>query len=99
MSAPTTDLLGASRPAGAGYDIGAYEFGSVAPPVGGAGGGAGSGSGGSTGGTGAAGSAGSSQSAGGGCGCRAASAGVGRVSFSGIVGVPLAILILSRRRR
>jgi hypothetical protein len=100
MSAPTTDLLGAPRPAGAGYDIGAYEFGSVAPPIGGAGGGSGSsGSGGSTGGTGAAGSAGSSQSAGGGCGCRAASAGVGRVSFAGIVGVPFAILILSRRRR
>jgi parallel beta-helix repeat protein len=28
--APTTDLLGAPRPAGAGYDIGAYEQGSVA---------------------------------------------------------------------
>ena len=34
MAAPATDVLGAPRPAGAGYDIGAYEFGSVAPPVG-----------------------------------------------------------------
>ncbi|HMF42251.1 MAG TPA: right-handed parallel beta-helix repeat-containing protein [Polyangia bacterium] len=39
MSAPTTDLLGAPRPAGAGFDIGAYESGSVAPPTGGTGGG------------------------------------------------------------
>jgi len=48
MSAPTTDVLGAARPAGAGYDIGAYEFGAVAPPTGsggssGSGGGAGNG--------------------------------------------------------
>ena len=42
MAAPTTDVLGAPRPAGAGYDIGAYEFGSTAPPTG-TGGAAGSG--------------------------------------------------------
>ena len=31
--APTTDLLGLSRPAGAGYDMGAYEYGATAPTV------------------------------------------------------------------
>ena len=50
-AAPTTDVLGAPRPAGAGYDIGAYEFGSVAPPTG-AGGAAGSGGAGGSSGTG-----------------------------------------------
>ena len=50
MAAPTTDVLGAPRPAGAGYDIGAYEFGLTAPPTG-TGGAAGSGGAGGTGGS------------------------------------------------
>jgi hypothetical protein len=54
MAAPTTDVLGAPRPAGAGYDIGAYEFGSMAPPTG-TGGAAGSGGAGGAGGTGGSG--------------------------------------------
>ncbi len=33
LGAPATDLEGHPRPGGAGYDIGAYEFGGVAPPV------------------------------------------------------------------
>jgi parallel beta-helix repeat protein len=33
MPAPAIDLIGAPRPAGAGYDMGAYEQGSVAPPT------------------------------------------------------------------
>jgi parallel beta helix pectate lyase-like protein len=108
MPAPAADVLGAPRPAGAGYDIGAYEFGSVAPPVGGAGGAVGSGgiggnggNGGSTGGTGAAaGSAGSSPGASGGCACRAASAGGGFASSFAYAGVavPMSLLILCRRR-
>ncbi|HEY7372513.1 MAG TPA: right-handed parallel beta-helix repeat-containing protein, partial [Polyangia bacterium] len=49
MAAPATDVLGAPRPAGAAFDIGAYEFGAVVPPTGsgGAGGGGGSSAGGS----------------------------------------------------
>ncbi len=31
--APATDLLGLSRPAGAGYDMGAFEYGATAPTV------------------------------------------------------------------
>jgi MYXO-CTERM domain-containing protein len=99
MPAPTTDLPGAPRPAGAGYDIGAYEFGSVAPPVGGAGGasgaagsGATSGTGGSTGGTGAR------ANARGGCGCRAS--GAAGVTLPGSLAYSvLAALALRRRRR
>jgi hypothetical protein len=68
MAAPTVDLLGAPRPAGAGYDIGAYEYGSVAPPTGGNGGSSGSGgrggSGGSGGGTGSAGTSGNAGTGG-----------------------------------
>jgi len=49
-AAPTADVLGAARPVGAGYDIGAYEFGSVAPTTG-TGGATGSGGAGGTGGS------------------------------------------------
>jgi hypothetical protein len=49
MAAPATDLLGAPRPVGAGFDIGAYEYGSVAPPTGAGGAGGSSGAGGTTG--------------------------------------------------
>jgi Right handed beta helix region len=63
-AAPTADVLGAPRPAGAGYDIGAYEFGSVAPPTG-TGGATGSGGAGGTGGSsGAGGNVGSAGNAG-----------------------------------
>ena len=104
MSAPATDLLGAPRPVGAGYDVGAYEFGSIAPPAGAGGAvgsGGGGGNGGSTGTTGTAGSAGSPASAGGGCGCRVAGAGVARASWSSgsFLALPVSIVILRRRRR
>ena len=32
LNAPSTDILGLSRPAGAGYDMGAYEYGALPPP-------------------------------------------------------------------
>jgi hypothetical protein len=90
MAAPTTDVLGAPRPAGAGYDIGAYEFGS-------------GGNGGQGGGTGATGGAPGTPpgAASGGCGCRAAGAGgalAGGLACN-LLAVPCSILALSRRRR
>jgi len=69
MAAPATDVAGASRPFGAGFDIGAYEYGSTPPagtggaPGGGSGGSGGNGTGGRAGGTG--GSSGSGGRAGG----------------------------------
>jgi hypothetical protein len=107
LSAPTMDVLGAPRPAGAGYDIGAYELGSVAPPVGGAGGGGAAGGGGgsggdagNTGGTGAtAGSAGRAPGASGGCGCRAAGAGTLAHGLAcSLFALPFPIAVLRRRR-
>ena len=54
LAAVTHDYNGAARPAGAAFDIGAYEYGATAP-VGGAGGAAGSGGATASGGSGAAG--------------------------------------------
>ncbi|MES1208788.1 MAG: right-handed parallel beta-helix repeat-containing protein [Pseudomonadota bacterium] len=98
-SAPATDVLGAGRPAGAGYDIGAYEYGATVPPTGtgGAGGSAGGsggtggagGSAGHSGGTGgAAGSAGHLGGTGGAAGSAGGSGGMGGAGGSaGISGV------------
>ena len=79
MAAPTTDVAGAARPAGAGYDIGAYELGSSGPPDGGADGGGTGGRGGASGGTGGGGAGGrggaSGGTGGGGAGGRGGGAG------------------------
>jgi hypothetical protein len=55
MAAPATDVLGAARPAGAGFDIGAYEYGATPPPTGAGGGAGNAGGGGNPGGGGSAG--------------------------------------------
>jgi hypothetical protein len=88
MAAPTADVRGAPRPAGAGYDIGAYEFGSV---------------GGSPGGTAPAADSRAAPpgATSGGCGCRPAGAGgalAGCLACS-LLAAPACILVLSRRRR
>ena len=90
MAAPTTDVLGAPRPAGAGYDIGAYEFGSTAPPTGtggtagsaGAGGTGGSSGRGGSGGGGASGSGGSGGSGSGNGGNGGSTGGTGATAGS-----------------
>ena len=88
MAAPTADVRGAPRPAGAGYDIGAYEFGSM---------------GGSRGGTAPAADSRAAPpgATSGGCGCRPAGAGgalAGCLACS-LLAAPACILVLSRRRR
>jgi hypothetical protein len=97
MPAPTTDIAGAPRPVGAGYDIGAYESGSVPPPPGSGG----SGAAGSAGGTGAAGATGSPPAASGGCGCRAAGPGGALASCLAcdLFAAPICIVLLRLRRR
>ncbi|HXJ19141.1 MAG TPA: right-handed parallel beta-helix repeat-containing protein [Polyangia bacterium] len=67
-SAPTTDVLGAARPAGAGYDLGAYEYGSTPPATGSGGTGTTMGNGGSAGSPGTTGSGGSATGGSGGKG-------------------------------
>jgi MYXO-CTERM domain-containing protein len=75
----TTDYLGAARPAGSGYDLGAFEYGAT-PPTGGSGGGPPGTGGAATGGSTAGGSGGASAGTGGvpasgGSGANAAKAG------------------------
>ena len=85
MTAPATDVTGGVRPAGAGFDIGAYELGST--PSTGAGGGGGAGGRGS-GGVGASGGGGGSNTGGaGGRGPGASSGGAGgRGAVGGSIG-------------
>jgi parallel beta-helix repeat protein len=107
MPAPTIDVLRAPRPAGGGYDIGAYEFGAIAPPVTGTGGATGSagtsgtgGNGGNVGSTGGTGAAGAPPGAGdGGCGCRAAGPGSGLASCAACNLLVASIFGLALRRR
>jgi hypothetical protein len=102
VAALAHDFDGAARPAGAAYDIGAFEYGAVtvdggaggsAPPAGAGGNGGGSAASG-----GAAGAGGSNAAApageASGCGCR-----IGRGSVSGAIWIAVSLLLLGARRR
>jgi MYXO-CTERM domain-containing protein len=109
VAAAAHDFDGAARPAGAAFDIGAFEYGAPAPDGGAGGSVAGSGGAGPTAGsggaTGSGGAAGVTGGAGGsnaaapaseasGCGC-----GIGRRSTSGAIWVAVWFLLLGARRR